>query len=44
MGVLEERDVAPEPSGEDEVGLSCPKRPKWNYSLSKKELEKNEGA
>lgn len=28
---------------EGEEELSCPKRPKWNYKLSKLELEKNEG-
>ncbi|GAA5896878.1 hypothetical protein JCM6882_005056 [Rhodosporidiobolus microsporus] len=42
LGVLREDDIAPVPTEEGELELSCPRRPKWNYSLSKKELEKNE--
>lgn len=29
---------------EELEGLTCPKRPKWSYSSTKKEVEKNEGA
>lgn len=28
---------------EELEGLTCPKRPKWSYSSTKKEVEKNEG-
>ncbi|GAA5844144.1 hypothetical protein JCM11251_002449 [Rhodosporidiobolus azoricus] len=43
LAVLDQRDVAPEKLDGEQLELTCPKRPKWNYSLSKRELEKNEG-
>ena len=31
-------------AGAGEFELTCPKRPKWNYNQTKREVEKNEGA
>lgn len=39
MGVLRVEEL--QPSGGEE--LICPKRPKWSYNNTKKEVEKNEG-
>lgn len=40
MGVLRVEELQPK----ELEGLTCPKRPKWSYTLSKKEVEKNEGS
>ncbi|BGP15316.1 hypothetical protein JCM10213_002625 [Rhodosporidiobolus nylandii] len=41
-GVVREEEIAPRLEGEGEEELSCPKRPKWSYMQTKKEVEKNE--
>lgn len=52
LAVLQEEDLVPPKrtaaelllAGEQEVDdLTCPKRPKWKYSMTKAEVEKNEG-
>lgn len=39
MGVLRVEELQPARGDE----LICPKRPKWSYNSTKKEVEKNEG-
>jgi len=39
LGVLKVEELQPK-GGEE---LICPKRPKWSYNSTKKEVEKNEG-
>ncbi|GAA5922261.1 hypothetical protein JCM1841_001386 [Sporobolomyces salmonicolor] len=40
LGVLRVEEL--QPKGEEAERLTCPKRPKWSYNQSKKEVEKNE--
>lgn len=42
LGVLHIRDLQPEIS-ETWPKLTCPARPKWKYSMTKLEVERNEG-
>ncbi|GAA6039125.1 hypothetical protein JCM8097_005338 [Rhodosporidiobolus ruineniae] len=42
LATLQEEDIAP-PAGEGGDGeLTCPKRPKWSFHQTKKEVERNE--
>ena len=40
--ILPEASVFVDAVDLNNVGLSCPRRPKWNYNMSKKEVEHNE--
>ena len=42
LGVLNVRDLEPEVAA-DLPKLTCPARPKWKYSMTKLEVERNEG-
>lgn len=55
LGVLREEEIVPPKrtaaelmlAGEKDAAvddLTCPKRPKWRYTMTKAEVEKNEGA